>query len=130
MRDTHSWRNSLVRRLQKQWPDTAGMSPRVLCDIELGLYLLHCLFAEAPAHTLWVALSGYPFPFAEATSWTDEQRRMLSNARHVLSPFKSPFPWQQALDQYRHLPEHVRGYDIAEQRTRVNYICQVGKIIA
>ncbi len=116
MRDTHSWRNGLVRPLQKQWPDTAGISPRVLCDVELGLYLLDCLFAKAPAHALWVALSGYPFPFAEAASWTDEQYRMLSNARHVLSPFKSPFPWQRVLDQYRHLPEHVRGYDIAEQR--------------
>jgi len=115
MRDTYSWRNILVQRLRKQWPDTASISPRRLCDVELGLYCLRSLFASAPAHALWVVLSGYNFPFPEAMHWTDEQRRMLNNARHILTPFKNPFPWQRILDQYLYLPEHLRGYDIAEQ---------------
>jgi hypothetical protein len=100
----------------------------MLCDIELGLSLLQCLFARVPAPALWVVLSGYPFPFPEAARWSDEQQRMLSNARHILSPFKNPFPWQRALEHYLTLPEKLRGYERDPQhedtyRTRTVSLC-------
>jgi len=113
MRNTSAWRSNLIRRLRDQWPDRATrIGPAALCDVELGLALLEELLPGAPARALWVILAGYPFPLPEAETWSEAQHRMLSNARHLLTAFKSPYPWQRTLEHYRQVDERLRGYTI------------------
>lgn len=116
MRDTSSWRRRLTSPLRDRWPQTAtGLTPATLCDIELGLYLLSQLAPEAAAHTLWVLLTGYPFPVPYA-DWSEDQQQMLGNARHILTQFRSEYSWKRALKRYCQISELelLRGYEIDE----------------
>lgn len=84
------------------------------CDIELGLYLLFQLAPGAKANSLWVLLTGYPFPIAESQHWSEEQWQMLGNARHILTPYRSEYSWRRALERYRQVEERLRGYEVDE----------------
>src|SRR5690242_17616803 len=109
MRDNTHWRKKLTKKLRQGWTTTL-MEPSELCDIELGLTLLACLMPEAPAQTLWVLLSGYPYPALDIRyRWTRDQWGMLSTARHLLPYYRHPYPWQRALEEYQQVEEHLRG---------------------
>jgi hypothetical protein len=47
--------------------------------------------------------------------WSEEQQRMLGNARHILTQFRSQYRWERALKRYCQLElELLRGYEIDE----------------
>lgn len=111
MRDISQWHGALSGTLKQHWPGQgAPFRPSVLCDIELGLYLLELLLPGARAQALWVLLSGHPFPLAQADQWSEAQRRALDIARHLLPYYRSPFPWRRALEQYADLEPRLCGY--------------------
>lgn len=102
MRNTSAWQQELKRDLRDRWSQTTiGLTLPKFCDIELGLYLLSELAPGVRADSLWVLLTGYPFPIPESQQWTEEQQRMLGNARHILSSFRSEYSWRRALKRYR-----------------------------
>ncbi len=107
MRDTSAWREPFK-------DDNLEIG---LLNVDLGLYLLKSLLNNTTAGSLWVLLTGYDYLFTESQNWTQEQRQMLSIARHLLSCYSSPKLWSDALDTYQEYPEETRGYDIAESGT-------------
>lgn len=114
MRNTNAWRRDLMRRLRDQWPQKeTRIGPAALCDVELGLTLLGLLLPGSAARTLWPLLTGYPFPIEAAEQWGIDEWRMVQNARHLLAPYRSPFPWRRALEHYRQLDERLRGFQLA-----------------
>ncbi len=113
MRDTNSWRRELRRTLTKhQLEIEIHLKFAKFCDIELGLYLLSQLVPGARADSLWVLLTGYQFPIPESHHWSEQQKRMLGNARHILTQFRGEFNWRKALECYRLVDERLRGYEI------------------
>ncbi len=114
MRDTSKWREKLkaIRDRLKQTATDLNFS--TFCDIELGLYLLSQLDSDAPAIALWVLLTGYPFPVASAANWSEKQHRMLGNARHILTQFRSKYNWERSLQRYRQVDEILRGFNVDE----------------
>lgn len=104
MRNTTEWRNSLIKE---------GLDED-LCDVELGLYLLHSLIPNAPASSLWVLLTGYPFSIPESKEWNKSQHRMYASGRHLLTEYRRPYVWSEALKHYRKLPIDRRGYEVSE----------------
>ncbi|ACB53659.1 hypothetical protein cce_4311 [Crocosphaera subtropica ATCC 51142] len=106
MRNITEWQESLKDDL-----DTG------LLNVELGLYLLESLLPNATAKSLWVLLTGYDYSFTEKQNWTQEQRQMLSIARHLLAQYASPKLWSDTLDRYQEYPEETRGYEITELGT-------------
>ncbi|MDW8213948.1 MAG: hypothetical protein RMJ55_10340 [Roseiflexaceae bacterium] len=110
MRDLRAWARPLVDHLRNHWPEDAAIQPYECCSIELGLHVMQRLAPAMPAHTLWALLIGYPFPGMSLASAEDQ--RALHIARLLLPFFRGPFPWKRALDRYRLLPEHLRGYDV------------------
>ena len=116
MRNTTNWRQNLTRQFRDSWNQTGpGLNLTTFCDIELGLYLLSQLLPQTPARALWVLLTGYPFPIPEAASWNEEHYRMVGNARHILSQFRSEYRWKQALSCYRQIDERLRAYQIDDK---------------
>lgn len=115
MRETSNWHKKLTRRLRDQWPSDTKITPSMLCEIELALTLHHQLIPDAPVESLWVLLTGYPFPALRELNWTKEQWLMLGTARHLLPYYRSPFPWNRALTLYFSLDEYLRGYQLADQ---------------
>ncbi|MGK7961193.1 hypothetical protein, partial [Crocosphaera sp.] len=107
MRDTNAWHEFFA-------DDNLDFG---LLNVDLGLYLLESLLPNATARSLWVLLTGYDYSFAESKNWRQEQRQMLSIARHLLAQYTSPKLWSDALDKYKEYPEETRGYDIAELDT-------------
>ncbi|MDJ0730828.1 MAG: hypothetical protein QNJ33_12620 [Crocosphaera sp.] len=103
MRDITAWQESLKDDLD------AG-----LLNVDLGLYLLDVIVPNTTAGSLWVLLTGYDYSFTESQNWTQEQRKMLSIARHLLAQYASPKLWSDALDRYQEYPEETRGYEITE----------------
>lgn len=115
MRDIQSWRTSLVRQLRAHWPENGtALTAKEMADVELGLHLLQDLVPGEVSSALWVLLSGYSFPLPASSQWTDKQCRMLGNACHLLPSFRNPSLWKRTIDQYRAMPEHLRGYAVAE----------------
>ncbi|EAZ89223.1 pPIWI_RE_Z domain-containing protein, partial [Crocosphaera chwakensis] len=107
MRDITAWQESF-----KDYDLDAG-----LLNVDLGLYLLDVIVPNTTAGSLWVLLTGYDYSFAESQNWTEEQRQMLSIARHLLAQYASPKLWSDALDRYQEYPEETRGYEITELGT-------------
>ena len=125
MRNPTNWRNDLVSQIKKEWAKPTQENSReynrklaTLCNVEIGLYLLSQLAPNEPASALWVLLTGYNFPVPIAENWSEEQRQMLGNARHILSHIRSSYKWEQVLEKYRNLDERVRGYDIDEKNSQ------------
>lgn len=106
MRNITEWQESLKDDL-----DTG------LLNVELGLYLLESLLPNATAKSLWVLLTGYDYSFVVSQNWTQQQRKMLSIARHLLAQYTSPKLWSDALDKYQEYAEETRGYEITELDT-------------
>jgi pPIWI RE three-gene island domain Z len=104
MRNTKEWRIRLIKE---------GLDEN-LCDVELGLYLLNSLVPNAPANSLWVLLTGYPFSIPEFKKWNKSQHKMYASARHLLTGYRRPYVWSEALEDYRSLPADQRGYEVSE----------------
>ena len=104
MRNTTVWQKAFENDNLAAW----------LLNVDLGLYLLESLLSDATAKSLWVLLTGYNHSFAASQNWTQQQKQMLSIARHLLTQYSSPKLWSDALDRYQEYPEETRGYDIAE----------------
>jgi hypothetical protein len=110
MRDIREWSRRVVGEIKKRRPENSSMKPSILCEIELGLYLLSRLSPEIKADELWVYLTGYPFPILVNGGLTIEQRQMIGNARHLLPSFKRRYLWERALSRYRQFEERLRLY--------------------
>ena len=104
MRNTKEWRNRLIKE---------GLDEK-LCDVELGLYLLKSLVPNAPAKILWILLTGYPFSIPEIKNWNQLQHKMYASARHLLTNYRRPYLWDEALRHYRSEPVDRRGYEVSE----------------
>ncbi|AOW98996.1 hypothetical protein BJP34_05640 [Moorena producens PAL-8-15-08-1] len=102
MRNTTNWRNPLIK---------AGLDKKI-CDIELGLFLLNSLLPNAPATSLWVLLTGYPFCTPEFENWDESQHNMYASGRHLLKNYLGKELWLEALKYYRSMPVDQRGYKI------------------
>ncbi|QLE59942.1 hypothetical protein [Nostoc sp. TCL26-01] len=104
MRNTKEWRTRLIKE---------GLDEN-LCDVELGLYLLSSLVPNAPASSLWVLLTGYPFSIPESKSWSQLQHKMYASGRYLLTEYRRPYVWSEALNNYRNLATDQRGYEVSE----------------
>ncbi|MDY6803732.1 MAG: hypothetical protein SXA11_07985 [Cyanobacteriota bacterium] len=118
MRDTSSWRERLGDMRDRLRERSSSLNFSAFCDIELGLYLLVEIAPDAPASSLWVLLTGYDFPATQAQHWGERERRMLANARHILTQFRSEYGWARALQLYRETSELLRGFDVDENLER------------
>lgn len=108
MRDRHAWSKPLRDDLKDRLRD-ANIAPHAFCATELGLHLLHTTMPQAPARALWALLIGFPFPGLPESG---DDARAIAVARMLLPEFRSPHAWAHALEQYRDLPEIVRGFDV------------------
>src|SRR5262249_13029381 len=63
----------------------------------------------------WTLLGGYPFARAFGYAQTAEHQQLLRVARHYLWSMRRRRQWQRALEVYRRVPEHLRGYDLAAE---------------
>jgi pPIWI RE three-gene island domain Z len=104
MRNTKEWRTRLIKE---------GLDEN-LCNVELGLYLLSSLVPNAPASSLWVLLTGYPFSIPEFQNWSQLQHKMYASGRHLLTEYRRPYVWTEALNNYRSLAADQCGYEISE----------------
>ncbi|WP_376797411.1 hypothetical protein [Thermogemmatispora sp.] len=91
---------------------------REIVEVELGLTLLSELAPGSSARSLWALLTGYSFPLPASGCPPSEKVRMVSIARHLLLPFKSPRRWEQALARYCKVSERLRLYDVDLQTGR------------
>jgi hypothetical protein len=109
MRDVTNWKRILVERLGSEGGLTRQQAS-LLCDVELGLFLIEELLPSEAVATLPAILSGYQFPTSRATSWTAEQRRMLAVGRQLLRYYQGRRRWRQALSEYTQIPSVCRLY--------------------
>lgn len=114
MRDSSGWYRPLVEEMRRQWPESKEpLTPKVLCEVELGLHLLTALLPNEPPEALWVLLAGYPFALPAIRGFTPEQKHMLSNARHLLPYYRGAYPWRRALARYGEQESRIRGFDVS-----------------
>ncbi len=113
MRDISRWQQEIALQLKPAWPSAALMQVSAFCAIELGLYTLQQLAPNDHAHALWALLSGYPFSEQAHPDWSTEHAHKLATVRHLLPFYRSPVPWQRALQQYRQIEERLRGYTVS-----------------
>ncbi len=85
-----------------------------ICEVELGLFLLHAVMPYAHAKALWVLLIGYDFAIPQYLQLSEAQRRQIGIARHILLPYKSSHRWERVLEQYSQIPPRLRLYEINE----------------
>ncbi|WP_330273936.1 hypothetical protein OG205_45555 [Lentzea sp. NBC_00516] len=113
MRDRNRWYAPVTRKLRERWPDAEdGISPSLLCQVELGLHLLYRLSPDEPAAGAWTLFSGYPFARAAGLASTEDHEWMLTCARHRLVGLRRRHVWRQALKAYRRLDVALRGFDV------------------
>ncbi|MBX9386927.1 hypothetical protein ACFPZ0_00675 [Streptomonospora nanhaiensis] len=115
MRDRSTWYRDIAKDLTGQWSREGGQTRigariSLLCRVELGLRLLQHLDPAAPPEGVWPLISGYPFARAAGLVRGEREERMLTAARHLLWTLRRRSAWQQALERYRDIPEHLRGY--------------------
>jgi hypothetical protein len=96
----------------------ARLTPTDIFEIELALTVLALVFPQAPANSFWALLLGYDFAIAEIEGLSDQQKRMIGIARHLLLQFKNKRQWSRALKLYREVNERVRLFDVDEQFER------------
>jgi hypothetical protein len=101
--------------LRRALADAAGLRWNDVAELELGLHLLQCVAPVEPAESLSGLLTGYLPPMRDGDGWTEERRRQVSIARHVLLHFKSLPAWRRALEAYAGAPQHVRGFDLVRE---------------
>ncbi|WP_330241085.1 hypothetical protein [Streptomyces sp. NBC_00525] len=112
MRDRSGWYQQLVKDM-RPWPaEHRSIKPALLCQVELGLRLLETLAPGRDAAGIWVLLGGYPFASTAGLATTPQDQLTLTAARHLLWPMRRRRLWQQSLENYRQLPEQLRGYRV------------------
>ena len=104
MRDTNTWCRSLEKRLRTEWRGVDAMPLRRFLQVELGLFLVVEVCPDIGAEALPPLLTGYPFVLGHDLA--------LSVARVLLAALKNPTSWQAHREQYRALPEQLRGFDL------------------
>ncbi|MFJ9884292.1 hypothetical protein ACIQRW_00305 [Streptomyces sp. NPDC091287] len=115
MRDSSEWYLPLVKALEPVWPqENQDVKPSLLCQVELGLYLMESLDPSRDARGVYTLLGGYPFAVAAGLAASSEQRARLDVARHLLWKLRRRRMWHQCLDAYVQLPERLRGYRLPE----------------
>lgn len=113
MRDRAAWHHPLVGDLARVWPEgLTTIQPSVLCQVELGLRLLERLAPDQPANGVWALLGGYPFARAMGLVKDEADERMLVCARHLLWAMRRRRTWQQSLEAYEQVPDHLQGYRV------------------
>ncbi|MEU6559114.1 hypothetical protein [Nocardia nova] len=115
MRARSGWHEKLAAQLRPVWPTTpAGFRPGDLLDVELGLYVQHCLNPRRNASDVWTLLTGYPFGEVFGDVTTEEHRRRIGRARHYLWDLRRRHEWRQHLTHYLTVPVDLRGFDFPE----------------
>ncbi|MYR12285.1 hypothetical protein GTY62_17080, partial [Streptomyces sp. SID724] len=61
MRNSSEWYQPLAKALEPLWPlEYQDVSPSLLCQVELGLYLMEGLDPSRDARGVYTLLGGYP----------------------------------------------------------------------
>ncbi|MFE7542947.1 pPIWI_RE_Z domain-containing protein [Streptomyces platensis] len=111
MRNSSEWYQPLAKALEPFWPqEQHDVNPSLLCQVELGLYLIDKLDPSRDAHGVYTLLGGYPFAVAAGIATTPAQSSQLDAARHLLWKLRRRRMWHQCLETYAQLPERLRGY--------------------
>lgn len=111
MRARSGWHEKLAAQLRPVWPTTpAGFRPGDLLDVELGLFVQHCLNPHRNASDAWTLLTGYPFGEVFGDVTTEEHRRRIRRARHYLWDLRRRHEWHQHLTYYLNVPVDLRGF--------------------
>src|SRR5258708_7946050 len=111
MRDRTSWRTGLMAQLKPVWhADKAEIDPGLMLDTELGLHLLSALRPEEPAEAGYGLLSGYPVLNALGLPPSHADSDRLAVARQLLAPLRTRRDWTTAVEGYRSIAEHLRGF--------------------
>jgi hypothetical protein len=114
VRNSSEWYQKLAKALEPVWPqENQDVNPSLLCQVELGLYLMESLDPTGDAHGVYTLLGGYPFAAAAGVATTPEQSARLDVARHLLWKLRRRRMWHQCLETYVQLPERLRGYRLA-----------------
>ncbi|MGW7575564.1 pPIWI_RE_Z domain-containing protein [Streptomyces sp. NPDC054765] len=115
MRNSSEWYQPLAKALEPFWPqDHHDVNPSLLCQVELGLYLIEKLDPSRDAHGVYTLLGGYPFAVAAGIATTPAQSAQLDAARHLLWKLRRRRMWHQCLETYAQLPERLCGYRLPE----------------
>ncbi|MBT2400398.1 hypothetical protein [Streptomyces sp. ISL-100] len=116
MRNSSEWYQPLAKALEPVWPqELHDVSPSLLCQVELGLYLMESLDPSLDARGVYTLLGGYPFAAAAGIVTTPAQRDRLDVARHLLWKLRRRRMWHQCLETYGQVPERLRGYRLPEE---------------
>jgi len=111
MRDRTAWRARALSQLRPVCQaEKAEVDAGLLLDVELALYLLFTLRPQEPAEAGYELLSGYPVIEALGMSLTSADNDRLAVARQLLAPLRTRRDWTTAVDHYRSVPEHLRGF--------------------
>lgn len=94
-----------------------SMSANQLLAVELGLFLLSQLQPTASPKALPRLLSYAANPYLEQPTWTHRQQRYLQRALLLLGHYQQPGVWNQLIERYVGLPDHLQAYDISENRS-------------
>ncbi|MFF3156737.1 hypothetical protein [Streptomyces sp. NPDC057910] len=115
MRDSSEWYLPLAQALEPVWPQgNSDVKPSLLCQVELGIYLMEGIDGSRDARGVYTLLGGYPFAVAVGLATSSAQRARLDVARHLLWRLRRRRMWHQSLEAYTQLPERLRGYRIPE----------------
>lgn len=121
MRDREFGYRRVVEALAPAWGEVTArqpdLKPSQLCQIELGLRLLHRLDPRRPADDAWVLFGGYPFARAAGIELSAADETMLAAARHLLWTLRRHRRWVSFLDAYRAVPLRLRGYRFTAEDT-------------
>lgn len=83
----------------------------LLCQVELGLYLLeHLGLKDEKVTSLWAILAGLPLPRLQQVNEEGQHNYLITMAR-LFIPYSGRFAWNNVLLDYARLPEHYRTYD-------------------
>lgn len=116
MRDRSGWHSKPSNQLKPHWPATiTGFARGDLLDVELGLYLLETVMPTRRAIDVWTLLGGYPYAEAFGEARSEQQRLAIRRARHYLWDLRRRYAWQQAINAYCRVPEHLRGYVLDDE---------------
>lgn len=120
MRDRGAWRHrrGLASALTEEWTPTEDqLSVTETLDVELGLFLLKAVAPEERPEAVWTLLGGYPVAEAAGRTFDGPAQQMVRVARELLPTHRAPRDWTRLISRYQQVPEHVRGYLIAADRS-------------
>lgn len=87
---------------------------KLLCDVEIGLYLQARLMPSANAGEAWALFSGYPFARARGAVTGDADELMTRVARHTLWTLRRRTTWRDALETYQQFDRVARAFDVPD----------------